>query len=109
MRGADLINSRHDYTYLDYPMRRSEPHSSWMPDLPLERVYQFDPLPEETPTGRRSQVLGAEACLWTELVTPDRVMGKLFPRLLAFCETVWTPGELRDWADFRRRVRHHQR
>ncbi len=34
---------------------------------------------------------------------------KIFPRLSAFSETVWSPKEARDWAGFAERLRAHLR
>lgn len=74
--------------------------------LTLEKVYATEVLaPSYVPYAK--QVLGAEAPLWTERVTPLNAESMLYPRLLAFAETTWTPTERRDYADFRDRLQTH--
>ncbi len=74
--------------------------------LTLEKVYTTEVLaPSFAPYAK--QVLGAEAPLWTERVTPLNAEAMLYPRLLAFAETTWTPPERRDYADFRKRLEPH--
>lgn len=54
------------------------------------------------PAGR---VLGAEACLWAELVDEGTLDIRLWSRMPALAERFWSPAEVRDVADMRRRLR----
>lgn len=60
----------------------------------LEEVYDYDP-----PTGRN--VLGVQANVWTEkIATRAHLEYMLFPRLLAFSESAWTPRSRKSWPRF---------
>ncbi|HEY0867505.1 MAG TPA: beta-N-acetylhexosaminidase [Fimbriimonas sp.] len=95
--GADVVNSRDRYTYFDYPNFPGRQKPTWMPVLPIERVYEFQP-------DHDGPVLGAECSLWTEMVAEEDLSEALFPRVLAFAETVWTPRDRRDLPGFLERV-----
>ncbi|HEV2540137.1 MAG TPA: family 20 glycosylhydrolase [Frateuria sp.] len=80
--------------YLDTPIE----------DLTLQDVYRIDPFAAPAFAGHQDQVLGAEAPLWSERVTPRNLEAMLYPRTLALAERLWNP-DARDYADFQRRVR----
>lgn len=102
-----MINSLNQWTYLDYPADESEDKFDWMPPLPVEKIYKFDPIPNGLPKEAVSRMIGAEACLWTEKVPEEKLFGKVFPRLCAFSEVVWSPPEERSFSDFRKRMKIH--
>lgn len=107
-QGLDTINSTHQWVYLNYPATRKElveDKPDWMRVLPLETVYRFDPIPQDLEPEYHHHVLGSEAHLWTEHVpTEADLYHQLLPRLLAFSEAVWSPIELRDFNDFKKRL-----
>jgi len=70
----------------------------------MKAVYQFDPVPTGLDHELHSSVIGGEACLWGHEITLANMDGKLFPRLLAEAEILWSPAESKDWRDFTRRV-----
>jgi hexosaminidase len=57
---------------------------------PLEKVYEFNPVPKELSHDEAAYILGAQANLWTEYI-PD--MNQLeymaFPRALALAQVLW--------------------
>lgn len=72
---------------------------------PLERVYGFEPVPDELTADEARRVLGAQANVWTEYMkTEEHVEYMVFPRLLALAEVAWSPREARDRASFRARL-----
>jgi hexosaminidase len=80
---------------------------------PLWNTY-FDhanalPLPpDELSPDQATHIIGAQAQLWTEWMLDGRdVEREAFPRLAALAETVWSPAELRDYADFSARLATH--
>lgn len=84
------------YCYLDYYQsgHPSEPLAIGG-YLPLEKVYQFDPL-KGLEKQYREYILGGQANLWTEyLPTMNAVQYSLFPRLVAMSEVLWTKEESR--------------
>lgn len=73
--------------------------------LPLEKVYQFNPIPEELSKEEAQYVLGAQGNVWTEYMkTSDHVEYMIFPRIAALSEVVWSPNK--DYPDFLKRLEH---
>jgi hexosaminidase len=106
--GIKTVNSEHEHVYFDYPVSLDDPlKRSWMPELPLAKVYSFDPVPAGTTPEQAALVMGSEACLWTEIIPEEKVYERTFPRLLAFSETVWSPKESKDWNSFEKRAAAH--
>ncbi|KRA17831.1 family 20 glycosylhydrolase [Lysobacter sp. Root604] len=74
-------------------------------DLSLEKLYRTDFAAAPAFAEHAAQVLGAEAPLWTERVTPRNAEAMLYPRLLAFAENTWSG--VGDYPDFQRRLSQH--
>jgi hexosaminidase len=106
-QGWDVINSANLFVYLDYPEFSRVGKPAWMPLLPLEKIYQFEPVPKGVSGDAAKHVWGAEACLWTEQVPHEKVYSALFPRLLALAEVTWSPVDGKNYDDFASRVRLH--
>ncbi len=53
------------------------------------------------------KVLGAEACIWTELVTDELLDRRVWSRMPAIAERFWSDRRVRDEADMYRRLEHH--
>jgi hexosaminidase len=108
--GHDVVMAPNQYTYLDYYQsedREGEPLAIGG-YLPLEKVYQYEPVPPDIPPEQAGHVLGAQAQLWAEYMPdPQRVETMAFPRLCALAEVAWTPQERKDLADFIRRLAVH--
>jgi len=60
-----------------------------------------DVAPGSTPSGR---VLGGEACMWAELVNDEVFEGRVWGRMPAIAERLWSPRSIRDGADMYRRL-----
>lgn len=68
---------------------------------PIEKVYHYEPVPEELTAEEAKYIMGAQANVWTEyLKTPEQVNYMVFPRVSALAEVVWTPKEVKDWNRF---------
>ncbi len=73
--------------------------------LPLEKVYAFDPIPEELEAEKHQYILGGQANLWTEYIpTESQAEYMLLPRMTALSEVLWTTKEHKDWNDFKIRL-----
>ena len=105
--GHDVVMTPNTHCYFDYYQakdRDSEPKAIGG-FLPLETVYEFDPVTTAIPENRRHHVLGGQANVWTEYIPNARQLQYMVaPRICALAEAVWSPVEKRDWADFRRRL-----
>src|SRR6185369_12053688 len=69
------------------------------------RLYAADPVPANTPLTPEQQkhVLGGEGCMWAEVVTPQNIDSRIWPRNLAIAERFWSPQSVNDANDFYRR------
>lgn len=103
-----LIVSPYDPWYLSFPQAQEEMRRKpkWMSINDLRRVYLFEPLPSASPApDREALILGGEAPLWTERTADeDEMSQRMWPRLLAVSERLWSSRDARDWSDFARRV-----
>jgi hexosaminidase len=71
------------------------------------RHYQVDPLTGETAglsDAEKARILGGEAAMWTEYVSPETVDSRIWPRLGAIAERLWSPANVTDVADMYRRL-----
>ena len=67
--------------------------------LPLEKVYQFDPV-KGLEDQYKQYILGGQANLWTEyLPTIQAVEYQTFPRLVAMAEVLWNKSKV-PYSDF---------
>lgn len=108
-QGHDVVMTPTSYLYFDY--YQGDPESEPLAIggyLPLERVYRFDPLPDELDDAEGAHILGAQGNVWTEYMTSeDQVEYMVFPRLMALSEITWSrPSDL-DFRDFTRRLPPH--
>ena len=71
-----------------------------------ESHYLVDPIPDGSALTAEgaARVLGGEACMWGEHITPETIDSRIWPRLAAIAERLWSPGEVRDVADMYRRL-----
>ena len=73
---------------------------------PATDFYLADPVPRTTDMTSEQQalVLGGEACMWSEFVSYETTDSRLWPRLGAVAERLWSPQEITDVADMYRRL-----
>jgi len=76
--------------------------------LPLKKVYDFEPIPEDLFTEQKALILGAQANVWTEYIeTEDYVEYMILPRMLALSEVVWGSKNNHNWEAFQKRLQSH--
>lgn len=95
--GHDVIASPTSHAYFDYPADVTS----------LRQVYSFDPASETLDEKATAHILGGECNIWSERAPQNKVDSKVFPRILAMSEVLWTNKNNREFDDFHRRVRNH--
>jgi hexosaminidase len=76
-------------------------------NISLKEVYEFEPIPKFLEENFHEQIIGLEACMWTEVVTDPKLLEYLlYPRLFAVAETGWTPKGRKNYQDFKERLIH---
>jgi len=66
---------------------------------PASRHYAVDPLEGATASLTSEQqklILGGEATMWSEFVTPENVGGRIWPRTAAIAERLWSPQDVKN-------------
>ncbi|MFT5751651.1 MAG: hexosaminidase, partial [Dokdonia sp.] len=114
--GIDAANQKHnvimtpgshcyfDHYQVDKDFQKDEPlaiggYTS------VEKVYNYDPIPEELAEEQHKYILGAQGNVWTEyILTPEHVEYMVLPRLTALSEVLWTSKPQKDWLDFKDRL-----
>jgi hexosaminidase len=72
-----------------------------------ERHYLTEPLSGSAASltaEEQKRVLGGEACMWAEYVSPENVDSRIWPRTAAIAERLWSPPEVRDVASIYQRL-----
>lgn len=96
-QGHDVIVSPWSHCYFDLPLDQTD----------MQKVYSFDPVPPELTEEERKHVLGSEGNMWAEYAPQELIDDRLFPRMLALSEVVWTYPAERNYEEFRQRVQNH--
>lgn len=109
--GLDVVMAPSSHVYFDhYQSERTDNEPLGIGGhTPLEKVYEFDPIPAELRDDEEAaeRVLGAQCQLWTEYVpTPEHADYMLFPRVCAFAEAVWR-AEPDSYSAFLERLGEH--
>lgn len=74
---------------------------------PTDYHYLNDPLPPDSPLNEREQtfILGGEATMWAEFVSPEIIDSRIWPRTAAIAERFWSASSVRDVDDMYRRLK----
>jgi hexosaminidase len=75
----------HGY-YLDYALAPGDYY----------RVDPQDGAARNLTPEQASHILGGEACMWSELVTPENIDARIWPSTAAIAERFWSPAEVKD-------------
>ncbi len=108
-QGHDVIMSPTSHCYFDYYQSRSDDEPLAIGGyIPLDKVYNYEPIPEELTEAESKHILGAQGNLWTEYIpTGEKAEYMVYPRAIALAEVVWSQLENKDYDDFAQRLSHH--
>lgn len=124
--GHEVVMALTAHAYFDVPesdLPGEVKGATWLPPISLQQVYRFDPMIEGLAPQYRDQVLGGQACLWTDQFIHGTILQEIeainenrsekyldylaFPRMSALAEVLWSPPGRQDWTDFQERMRTH--
>lgn len=113
-KGQPTVMMAGEYLYLDMQYSPAERGHNWAAVIPLERMYNYEPLQDLNLTSEEEKLmLGVQAGLWTELMQfPPRFSEyQVFPRLCALAEIGWSAKENKNYDDFYARMvdKHYDR
>lgn len=94
------------WCYLDYYQEDPDTEELAMSlFLPLQKVYNYYPIPDTLAPSQRKYILGQEGCVWTEYIqNPRKAEYMTFPRAVAMSEVGWCSKENKDWTSFCQRM-----
>ena len=74
---------------------------------PASRHYAVDPIsaPANLSPEEKQRILGGEACMWSEYVSPENIDSRLWPRTAAIAERLWSRQDLTDVHSMYQRLR----
>lgn len=109
--GHDVILTPGSHCYFDHYQSENENEPLAIGGfLPLEKVYHFNPIPEELTDKEATYVLGAQGNVWTEYMqTEKQVEYMAFPRAVALSEVLWSSPEYKNYQDFIHRLEQYQK
>jgi len=73
---------------------------------PASYHYLNDPIPDSVKLTdeEKKNILGGEATMWSEMVTPVTVDSRIWPRTAAIAERLWSPQNIKNVDDMYRRL-----
>ncbi|MFK7950482.1 MAG: family 20 glycosylhydrolase [Saprospiraceae bacterium] len=105
----DVIMTPTSHCYLDYyqSTHADEPLAIGG-FLPLKKVYEFEPIPEDLTEAESKYILGTQVNLWTEYIpTKEKLHYMAFPRLCALSEVAWSAKKVKNFDKFIPRITTH--
>jgi len=107
--GHDVVMAPTSHTYFDYYQGPSDKEPLAIGgDLPLEKVYGFEPIPKDIAAGKTGHVLGVQGQLWGEFISnTPHLQYMTYPRATALAEIGWSPETAKNYENFLTRLKYH--
>lgn len=107
--GHDVVMAPTSHTYFDYYQGPTEAEPKAIGGhIPLEKVYEYEPIPAALNAEQAKRVLGGQAQLWGEYIDNQKHrLYMTYPRATALSEVLWSPQQNRDYRPFMLRLADH--
>ena len=105
--GHDVIMVPKVHCYFDYYQAKDTKQEPLAIGgfVPIENVYNLNPVPAELTPEQQKHILGAQANLWSEYIpTTQQVEYMVLPRMAALSEALWTQPQSKDYESFLQRL-----
>ena len=105
----DVIMTPNTYLYFDYYQTKDKENE---PEaiggyLPVETVYNYEPIPSSLSPEEAKYIIGVQANLWTEYIPNFAQLEYMeLPRMAALCEVQWSLAEKKNYNCFTGRLPH---
>jgi len=103
--GHEVVMAPNVFMYLDYyqGLPEEEPLNIWG-DVPLRRVYDYEPHSPRVPAENHKYIVGLQGNLWMEYIhSLPKLDYMAFPRLAAVAEVGWSDSD-KNFDDFQSRL-----
>ena len=101
--GHDVVMTPGDYLYFSQGQSLEPEKEPVFADgyLPVERVYSFNPMPDELSDEAKKHIVGVQANIWSEYIPYFKhAEYDALPRMAALAELQWCRPEKRDYKQF---------
>ena len=105
----NAIMTPQNYLYFDY-YQSTSPYEPLAIGgyLPLQKVYEYEPVSAQLSPQQAQHILGAQANVWTEYIKDERhVEYMTCPRLMALAEITWSQTDKKNYSDFLERLENN--
>lgn len=107
LQGHDAIMTPSSHLYFDYYQStdvENEPMAIGGYN-PLDKVYNYEPVPDGLTAEQQKHIIGTQANIWTEYIPSfSQFEYMAMPRMGALSEIQWTAPEKKNYADFLNRL-----
>lgn len=101
-----VVMSPEEKLYLNHKQFMKDDSLAANKFLPLETVYNYEPVPAELNAEQAQYIWGAQGNLWSEYIgNPEKVQYMIFPRMDALSEIQWSQKEQKNYTDFQNRLK----
>lgn len=103
----DVIMTPNTYLYFDYYQTKDTENEPLGIGgyLPLERVYNYEPMPASLTPEQQKHIIGVQANLWTEYIpTLSHAQYMVLPRWAALAEIQWSNPANKNYENFLSRL-----
>jgi hexosaminidase len=91
LQGHYVVMSPGSHCYFDhYQSNGNDEPLAIGGNTPLNKVYDFNPIPEKLTPDQQSYILGAQANVWTEYIQDfNKIEYMVYPRAIALAQVLW--------------------